>query len=487
MFKMTGELESIPTNILSTEGNTNFQYFLDYLSYMDNTPLNNKQQLIYNDFKEMIKDLNRCAISGSSILAYRYNLHNIAHDIDFFIVSTPKNSKIIEDMFGAEMAQLNTAFFEKKFKCSGKPILSNNHTQGYNFTKKTFKLNTMNMEFSIDRTKFKDKSQDIPLFLLNFIFIDPELPEILLEEDYNLYLSKFSKDIYNPKAGTTRNFSSMVISDEVLKNQIQVIFPKGHSLHLIDSSFDFEELKYVYSFDFNNVITVKAAGKFLLTLYKVKIKKLLDAYTEKRVPNECCLIKEEISKYLTVVGQEINDLSQQDKNFLKNEHNKEHKTLTISYRILTSNTFNSITDIFLYVDKITPLNLKLDEYSKTDGKLIYESLGEVLPIFLTLNSRIKNYIKNGFKIEDPDLILAKCQTIFSAIQMHSFTSTGINGIVTSSCLKTNNSVGLKRLKNIRLIKKEQLALRDKLLFNIGNGGHPLKVLDIPLLERSFEF
>jgi hypothetical protein len=209
-------------------------------------------------------------------------------------------------------------------------------------------------------------------------------------------------------------------------------------LHMIHSTFDFEELKYVFSFDLMQPISVFAAGKILLQEYKnnLNTEENLKEYHEKG----------SFKELITILDKKSLSLSEENKKF--SEEHLDVNKLTLSKLILLPNekiSMEAADDIFKSPSVIN--NHRLNT--------IFYKYAQINEIYLKLLMRIKKYKDKGFEIKDQENILLNMKYFLVSASSISllFNSTDIDNTIRQNSLFSGSRDNTEKLKSLIKVTK----------------------------------
>lgn len=417
------------------------QDFLDFLNFCE-ANANEYEKKFVDQFVNLVSNLDRCAISGSCVLNHRLGNVKKSGDIDLFIEDTLINRSDVSHFFDVCSDRLLPKF-SKKFinKITSKGGI---YKQTFNNDYSLFKLDH---ELTLYRFGFDGIFPKE--FNLNFVFLkkisDSDKKSMRLP--VNVSGKLFSRYFLHPKfKGLFLGFSNggKVMDDEY--DEAFKIYPKAESLHMIEDSFDFEELKYVYSFELQQAITTKMAGKLLILDFGKKIKSLLNDGVISVVAQKLIFDKVKLA---------VAKLDSENTEFIKNFSNKELLHITngilfeddmreIKSTNSTQYTFYDINEIFNQISK--------DALSRLVARITLA--------IRYLSDRIEKYEKYGFKIKDIDMVIANLQQFMSLFNTWALSHSSLNRIALESTLMSGAKETLYKVKYLRLAHKQSKELID---------------------------
>jgi len=452
-------IEAATTTTEPIEFKMSLNLFLDFLTLFEREYIEQESQEhldkeglnLFINFKNLITDLNLCAISGGAILDYRLKREPTANDLDFFIEGNSENIDIIADFFKYS----NHMKLFKKFQTDILPqtknivytngFYENTSYEDYNFIKRDIKLSTSRFSFG---------PKECGGFQLNFIFIkkltkqEAKLLNLRASERTHsgLYQDAYIYEIVDPndenKTVTVFNNSRISSSDFLKKNsfflelqQVLKIFPKGIPIHHIDSSFDFEELKYVYSFEKQQVLNIYEAGKYLLEDFGNKLALLEKSKFKSRLLVKTKQYVERLEKRNEEFKQEFSD----------------PKVVNITFCGLTPHIHRQLQNI----------NNRQIRYNE-DLETTFQNLGIQDLNFLTENIirsynniiiRIPKYTEKGFNINDPKKVIANMEFFMSLYYSYVINKSFLKNIALKSCLLSGKNTDVKKAQVIRSFSK----------------------------------
>jgi len=376
-----------------------FFKFLEYIKERLPDIKDIKDQLLFCEFSDLIHDLNHCAISGGALLDYRLGKQPKANDLDFFI-SGHENQKIVQKFFTSNKYYPLFRDFNDLFqKNEANGLYEVTVQPEYAFHKKGFKVSTSRFTF--------DFRHDCG-FNLNFIFLEEltptertliGLPKSYSDSLYNDSLYKYKTAVSTSSVVLNPTFFKVLpLSNDDIENntpnaietqKLFEIYPHAFPLHFIHDSFDFEELKYVYSFELQQPISIYIAGKLLLENFKNKLDKkptfVVNSRLETRVTNK------------------IKHLAERNKLFM--QQTQDIDTLNIS---ISGFSPDLLSDLKRFNNDALRFQYTLDEiFGRTNfspQNLILNTKG--MEFLANIIPRIDKYSKRGFKIKDENLIIA---------------------------------------------------------------------------------
>lgn len=440
MFDTHTLLSDLPRKAIDNK--MTFQDFLKFMQYFKNiADLSTEDRLLFRAFESLVYDINRCSIAGSSLLMHRLNRNVGTGDVDFFIEDTPENIKIVSDFLsrGSLMRKYYKYLGEEGHLLNPKHIVLlsrgdcskyQDDFTNYGFTKSKSSLKTNKFWFNGEG------------FVLNFIFTKPELDD---NSDKNFeqypYNGRFFSSEIEPDHFMTMIYPSLLgdttAEKKEMKKRLFDLFPKAIPLHLIDSTFDIEELKYVYSAELQQVITAKMAAKLLLLNFINRLEE--DEYLNKYL-DTIPFIKERILAIIDIINKD-------NEKFLKEFNNSNQVHLadaglsieTIHFINSKNRQYNPVIEF----DKATP-------YSVPCNQKIYSELSNFL---LGATPRIKKYQDYGFEVIDSNNYITNSQLTLLGLITGSLENEEFEKGATKNMMFTGGKVGIFKSKIIQDLKK----------------------------------
>jgi len=440
---------------------TRFKTFLKFLNFVgkevsENLPL--EKQTPFFNFKNLVTDLNRCAISGSSILEYRLDVDINPGDIDLFIENTSENKKIINNFFNnGDYKPIFTEF--KKIYLSEIPDSIWAFPNGYYYLTSSGEYGFKKHSYKISTSRFIfDESGG---FSLNFIFVEFEDTfKNFREDDITLYNDQFihsiDKDskrywVFN-RMGI--NFSDIDKKTEKFKlNQnLLEIYPRTVPINFIYNTFDILELRYIYSFELQQPITVYAAADILLSKFEVELSKIDDN-----------LSSMEFERRIKSAKRRLSD---KNENFLLKTSKK--NTLTLSEQIIGRGTLENLLG---FNNQINDGRVRAEEAFSNIGQ---ETLNRLIDKCYTtqniLAKRIEKYMAKGFTFQDPYYILENIAYFISLHASYISTNPQILKIILESAISSGKSKNIRKAKTIKQWNgSTKEFITESQLFNKGMG------------------
>lgn len=405
-----------------------------------------EEKNILENFKDLIYDLDQCVITGSAVLNYRIGRQNQANDLDFFITDTVKNKNTLNEFFNSNhhkeaLSKFRVKHLPKDDRLHFKYGNYHNTTvhEDYSFVKLDSKMDTFRFTYGSEK--------DQP-FSLNFIFVSrlTDDERKLVGNKERTTSSLYDHSFINHKGKLNiADFvfgGKAILDDDVLR--LGDIFPRGLPLHIIHDAFDFEELKYVYSFELQQAIPSFMAAKTLLKRFKAEALELKER--DKISENAFTKVEQKVDNHISL-------FEKQNKEFL--ELTSDIENLTISTRIIPENAYNKI-----HYDVLAQLEgISLESIFKS-GPVI-DALKEAAQAFNNVTARIPKYEARGFRIVDPKNFIADLQTYINLYTTYVSQHQNINNIVKRSSLLSGKREDTQRIKLLRSSWKMMQELIDK--------------------------
>jgi hypothetical protein len=444
-------LNNIFSSVCATElpYKTSLKDFLKFLAVVEEGVVDDcsvEDQKSFFTFKNLITDLNRCAISGSAVLEHRMNKEPEANDLDFFIEGTEENSEIIKDFFtdpkyGEIFKKFQENFLPKTHIKLGYPkgYYERVVYDEYSFVKHDVKINT---------SRFAYSHSDTNGFRLNFIFITPLTREerqlLQIEEKMHgkLYIDRlFREETFDKEVGSIKLLiDSGCTTDDIREgkeafqenNELIANMPLGIPIHHIHATFDFEELKYVYSFEVQQVISTFIAGKILLKGFNDFIKDMRPASRMKDM-------------LYARIERMIESLAARNEEFVLNT--SEQNTLTISNGSYTPNMIGALRRTN---DQQISWRKSLEEvFDGMQTKSINNISENVMKAYHNLMIRVPKYQERGYNIKDPKKIIAHTQYFMALYNAYISSNPILNQIAIKSCLLEGEKIDTIKAKIVK--------------------------------------
>ena len=428
---------------------TTLKDFLKFLAVVEEGVIERYEvphQKTFYDFKELIQDLNRCAITGSAVLEHRLGKEPKANDLDFFIDGTPENKKIIEEFFNYDRYKPIFEIFQAQYL--PKPEIPLTYPKGYYENTVYDEYSFIKYDIKMSTSRFLFTHMEQGGFRLNFIFVVrlTQTERALLQQTERvhprLYQDYFISE--NEKHPITKE-EIFILTDSRLKSEdivyetkefqettkILEIFPMGVPVHHIHATFDFEELKYVYSFEVQQAISTYIAGKILLESFEKQIKNREDTLTKERI--------------LKRIDNQKRRLSDLNESFVLDTTDPD--TMTLSGGGLSPNTLGHLKR---FNDSHIAYNRGLEEIFEGMSKKGTVELAEnVMRGYHNLMTRIPKYVDRGMNISDPNKIIANIEYFMAMYSAYISSNQQLNQIAVKSCLLSGRKHDTMKAKAIK--------------------------------------
>ncbi len=438
-FSLEGLLEA-DSRIQEPEP-TNLNDFFKFMQLCEAEQFNGLESdaNIFAEFKKLIHDMNRCALTGSSVLNARLNKESDSQDIDFFIEHNVENIKTVSRFF-------ESSHFKKAFRNFSENYLDAKKDRNINFKEGNFKKTSFEEAYSLvklDATletyRFNFSSINDYKFDLNMIFVK----RLTIEEGSILgFQEQVTTSLYHSKFMDTDNkltFAPFIFPSKFNEKsedtmELYKIYPVGLPIHIINDTFDFEELKYVYNFDLQQPITTFMAGKLLLSKFKEQSLQFhLDGIISKNI----------LDKIENRIDYVINDLEIRNKLFI--ESTNDPRNLTVSKCIIPRSSWDKIkydVDNYLRGD---PINNSFSSGSRQNLKVA----NHCYATYHNIMARVPKYEERGFNICDPDNLIAILQSYINLHTTYMMQQPNMNAIAQRSILMSGARKDTKLLKLLR--------------------------------------
>jgi len=387
----------------------NFLKFMDHLQNFNYSTIDQYWIDLTKDFLDLITDLNRCAISGSELLFSQLNLDIEASDLDIFMIDTPENEKIIKEFFTENNPVL-------------KHVFSNSLSSATKNTDKTILYAGPISSFAYDVGAF-------------------------VQGDFLLHTNRIISDYFELNIIFVKRTRDTFTSDDIVSWRIKAFDDMDHNvpskeidkqfliLRYIWTTFDFQELKYVYDFEMKEIVSVI---KYTYNLELKYLDKLEDIYKYNSKTLQSSLNAfNSFNRYKELVDKTLK------KSYLEFQDQyapKPDKILTIS----ANNQWSNIYAVKKYIDagrlfyylkdnKEIELNFsKLLEFGSTKNKsnilTIPVTHQKGLTLYYSLINRIGKYVERGFTIHDPGQFLIHMEILSAAYTYSILTNKDIDKI-----------------------------------------------------------
>jgi hypothetical protein len=404
------------------------------------------------DFKTLLTNMNECCVSGSSVLGHRIGKDINSKDIDLFINDTEENREIIQNFFEYDMYKLFFEYFVRNFLDTKikytRPrgiyhrTMTSNDAEKYFFSKGDFVLDPWRFGFDFSLQNG---------FIINIIFVrlmtkeEKAITSIPDSRSYSLYNQQAIFSQEGPiKKG---NFDFLCFSsppNSELKEYSLDKYPMAIPLHMIHANFDFMELKYVYSFDLMQPISIFAASKLLLQDYSNKLKVLKTNFDSKYDKNY-------IDSVSSMINGMVSGLAERNRRFVETYNDPDK--LTISGHILTNSEKRILNRINNDIYNISSYEKTFD--SRGIINLAYKQT-RINEIYLKLLYRVEKYTNKGFNIVDPKNILLNIKHFLTISNLVSLTLEvkGVDNVIRQNSLFSGDRDTTKKLKSLLKITKD---------------------------------
>lgn len=454
-----GILDGLIMSEPKPEIRTDFKDFLKFMKFLESRIFEQSEdaQKTYFDFKNLIEDLNRTAVTGSAILYYRLGQQYKAKDIDIFIEDNKTNKDIVANFFINPGTRLILEeFYQKELK----KYQGKQHEKCGKLETTSFKDNyqLLKGDCLLDTMRFSYAFIGNDGFNLNFIFsrrlTRAERPLVKVQDRLtaSLYDSVFKDRNGEISFASIGPFDHGLTGQEILA--IDKIYPKSIAMHLVNDTFDFEELKFVYSFQLQQVISTLIASKVILEKFIVDIRNLVESGE----------LREPLAKLIGLdITNTIKTLETRNKNFV--DMTQEPKSLTISENTVPGNARRAIQILLRGVLKGSPMEIFFAEMTSIATQRV---IRDIYNTYHGVFSRIPKYQKNGFTIEDPSNILANMQMFITGHHNYIMGQSNINNIASKAGLLFGDKISTKQLKVLRSTYKalEDLNSKNNITINI---------------------
>jgi hypothetical protein len=438
---------------------TTLKDFLKFLAVIEEkvTELEDiQQQQLFFDFKKLITDLNQCAITGSAVMEHRLGKTPQANDLDFFIEGTPENMGLIKKFFNHTQYKSFFKYFYENFLPKSKTNMS--YSEGFYETVVHDEYSFIKYDVKLSTSRFSYSHSTAGGFKLNFIFITPltrsERRLLQIEERVHgkLYIDRLIREEFFEEKGNVKllidsgcSTHDVLLEREIFQENNKLIenIPIGIPLHHINATFDFEELKYVYSFDVQQTISTYIAAKMLLE----KFDNLLPDISEWET------LTTPLSKRIKRI---IKSLASRNEEFVLSTSDPE--TLTISSGSYTPNMLGALKRTN---DNQVAWGKSLEEIfqgMQTKSSIVLTE--QVIAAYHNLMIRIPKYQARGYRINDPRKIIAHTQYYMALYSSYISTNPVLNQISVKSCLLSGDKIDTIKAKIIKNWTKSLDLFRD---------------------------
>jgi len=445
---------SMPDKKKNENPKMDFKEFLEFMEMCSAGSFSapSASKITYNNFKELLHDLDRCSVSGSSILNYRLNIEKESEDVDIFLEDTKENKEILSAFF-------NDPHFKEVFKGYHKRYLSDikecNREKGL-YEKMGFNEDYchLKLDYMMDTFRFSFSHIRKFGFNLNFIFVkrllhdERRLVGIQERMTASLYEEKLTDRHGKLRFQSISSFSNGLNEDEKLA--LTKDLPRGIPLHIINDSFDFEELKYVYSFELQQPVSVYIAAKMQLQKYIKRVESLVD---NKEVNSKLSI---DIIKDLNHI---IANLERENENFLK--ATSDPKVISISDKFIPKSTRILLTN---HTFDITSGEALEFIFGDMDSKHITQGVKNANIAYHNIMGRVPKYEKKGFIVDDPRNVISQLQLFIATHVSYIMQKEGLNKIAMRSGLMTGIRHSTQRTKILRDVYKrfEELTVANSI-------------------------
>ncbi len=369
------------------------------------------------EFFDMLVDYRRCCVTGSSVLGKRFNLPEIAKDIDIFIDDREHDAvEILQNFFSptnmkfhiwpAYQARTNAPNSEKD-KFIGNALVVETSSESYGFKIDTYNLQT----FKIKLGKH---------LCLNFIFLSNQP-----HNGKELPILNSSNAMYP----FTENLLLGMEERGIIADKEYQLY-SSYVLEYIEKHFDFQELKVIYDFNTKSLMDIFEASANLTELLIQKLTTVETTYFTDNVITGAGRSK----KFLLSLSDEFKELY------------SDPEKITIAYN--DQQRFSGIESIY-----------NLDKEEALQGSNFINTA----ECFTALNKRIPHYQEKGFRIEDPGNVLLNLHSIICSVALSSLVDPVINNIERQAIFHSDSIVKkrylfLNRLKGIVEENEDRLGL-----------------------------
>ncbi len=344
----SANLSSLPPTETPSEPYSDLGIFLDLVEELEHY----REVPEAKSFLNLLKNKNKTAIAGSSVLARITGKLTIANDIDIFVDDRDDTThKILDNFFDDDIiseviwpAYENKILHDEDRRCFVRDSkLTQTNSSVYDFNIMNYSLDTFRVQLG-------------NYIVLNFILLRNTI--LVSDNASENHLFKTKEPLYS--------FTGRVINNFINEQRQEIIEPVGnYSTYLfeyIEKRFDFQELKYVYDFDTKSFLNVYEAG---LSVTQALVDKLVSVESHRFTDSS-----------LLQLAESAKTLKKNSEHFKKNFSNSDVVTIAG----LVDNRFKNLDS----------QNPRLDTTSLD---------------FMEATSRIKKYRKKGFTVEDPEHIL----------------------------------------------------------------------------------
>jgi len=291
----------------------------------------------------------------------------------------------------------------------------------------------------LDTARFSQGNNNGLNFNLNFIYVkrlngeQRRIANVSERLTYSLFeqISMTPGDeIYFPSVNP---FSNDRIHDKEMKVLLD-LYPKSIPTHMIHDSFDFQELKYVYNFQQQQIVSTFMVGKSLLEKFIHDI--------EVKVAQE--MINPRNGKeYISDINKVIVKLETKNKVFIR--MTEDPKVLTVSEKLLTSRAKNALS----FFNPSSLEGAALEGFLEISSPNVQRIIRDVYTAYHTIYTRVLKYEGNGFTINDPRNMIADMQLFINNHTMFLLQNASINNIALKAGLMSGTRQATKQIQALR--------------------------------------
>ena len=417
---------------------TNLKDLLLFMEFCESKAFAGPQasQTRFLKFRELLHDLNQCNVSGSAVLYSRIGSDDAANDIDIFITDTQENKAVLIQFFNDKYFNgVFSDYFNNRLNSTSNLRSSNQYesisvNSDYVFIKH---------DCMLDTARFSQGNNNGLDFNLNFIYVkrlngeQRRIANVSERLTYSLFeqISMTPGDeIYFPSVNP---FSNDRIHDKEMKVLLD-LYPKSIPTHMIHDSFDFQELKYVYNFQQQQIVSTFMVGKSLLEKFIHDI--------EVKVAQE--MINPRNGKeYISDINKVIVKLETKNKVFIR--MTEDPKVLTVSEKLLTSRAKNALS----FFNPSSLEGAALEGFLEISSPNVQRIIRDVYTAYHTIYTRVLKYEGNGFTINDPRNMIADMQLFINNHTMFLLQNTSINNIALKAGLMSGTRQATKQIQALR--------------------------------------
>ncbi len=393
-----------------------------------------KSQDRFLKFRELLHDLNRCNVSGSAVLYSRIGLDDVANDIDIFITDTRENKDTLIQFFNDKyFNEIFSDYFNKTNK-SKSNLLSNTKYESINVNSD---YAFIKQDCMLDTARFSQRNDDQG-FNLNFIYVKrlkdeqrriANVTERLTSSLFDQIFITSEGDIYFP---SINSFSDDMDDDEM--KILLDLYPKSIPTHMIHDSFDFQELKYVYNFQQQQIVSTFMVGKSLLEkfIHDIEVK-----ISEEKIDID------NGKSYISDINKVIITLEAKNKVFIR--LTEDSKVLTVSEKLLTQRAKNALN----FFNPSSLEGAALEGFLEVSSPNVQRIIRDVYTAYHIVYSRVLKYEGNGFIINDPENMIADMQLFINNHTMFLLQNTSINNIALRAGLMSGTRQATKQIQALR--------------------------------------